>query len=262
MIALIDGDSIIFSALHPQKELDAYGQPIKNEGKFVYKDKALQECYDGIDYILNKLLRETKAVSYIGFIQGKNNFRYKLCDVYKANRKDREPVQWFRETKDYLRGKWGFLSFDGAETDDFIHITKLKLPNSFICCIDSDLLSLEGTHYNWRKLEWITSTKNNEIYNFWASMITGTHNGVKGIPKKGKVFAEKLLVNYESESGIDYNEWCRFKIFNLYISHYGESKGIEEFYKNYKCIKLLEEYEGFEIPEPILLANDEISKLD
>lgn len=59
--------------------------------------------------------------------------------------------------------------------------------------IDSDLLGTkELTGIGLRKI-WITSTKEQEEFNLWFDMIAGTHNNVKGLPGKGKVFAKKFI---------------------------------------------------------------------
>lgn len=88
----------------------------------------------------------------------------------------------------------------------------------------------------------ITSTKQTEEDNLYTDMIVGTHNNVKGLPKKGKKFAEKFLQENES--------FCRANaLTELYIQAFGPD-WTKEFDKNYKCIKLLTSKEGFEIPTP------------
>jgi len=244
-IAIIDGDSIIFSACHPMKELDSNGEPVKRENKYVYKEKFEEDVYKGVDYILTKICKETKAKSYIGFLQGKNNFRYTIYPEYKANRKKRDPLKWYQECKEYMVSLWKFNIFDGAETDDFVNITRLKTKDSFICAIDKDLLALEGIHWNWRTSQWITINHTNAVYNFWLDMISGQNgDNIKGLPKRGEVYAKKLYDN------VDESIYSSVAL-KAYTDHFGQNKGINEFYKNYKCLHILEEYEGFEVPAPI-----------
>ena len=76
-------------------------------------------------------------------------------------------------------------------------------------------------------------------------MITGTHNNTKGLPGKGPVFADKLFLN------IDDVESYRNLVLNEYITKFGEENGINEFYVNYKCLKIKDSYEGIEFLEPI-----------
>lgn len=73
-----------------------------------------------------------------------------------------------------------------------------------------------------------------------------TTDGVPGIPKRGVKFAEKLFLNID-----DYDS-LRQLTFEEYINHFGEYKGIQEFYRTYYSLKMIEEVpEGFTIPEPI-----------
>lgn len=117
---------------------------------------------------------------------------------------------------------------------------------AFIVSIDSDLLGLEGIHYNWNKDVWITKTKEEEQYKFWSDMICGTHNNTKGIPGSGIKTSEKILSSVEKEDYVS-------EVLIYYISYFGEQEGIKQFYSNYMCNKLLTHYEGFIIPEPIMI---------
>ena len=191
------------------------------------------------------ILTDCGADSYILFIKGKDTIKDRLAvnPTYKQDRSQESPKYW-KLCSDHFVNKWGAHLANGLETDDALNICKHNISNSFLCCIDSDLLGTEGTHWNWSKKIWITSTKEQEEYNLWFDMIVGTHNNVKGLPKKGKVFAKKFI---ETEpTGL---MGIGFEILQLYIKEFGE-EGEKEFNKNYKCIKLLTSKEGFEIPTP------------
>lgn len=242
-IALIDGDSPIWFALHPKKILDSNNKPILDEkGNFTYIDKSEEEIIDSCNDLIGNILIETNCSGYVLVIGGKNNFRKQLNPLYKANRKGELPEK-FGFTKQVLIDKFGAVSFDGAETDDYLNIMKLNIPNSFIACIDSDLIEgLQGTHYNWKKKEWITTTDDQANKKFWGDMIIGTHNNIKGIPKKGKVYVDKLFTKMEQ-----YGEDFRTLVFMEYCAYFGEYTGIQEFTKNYLCIKLLDNHPDFDI---------------
>lgn len=67
-------------------------------------------------------------------------------------------------------------------------------------------------------------------------MITGqTGDGIKGIPGKGKVFADELLSSCDL-IGLKYPS----VVLNEYITQFGIDNGIEEFYKVYKCLKIVD----------------------
>lgn len=266
MTAVVDLDSVMFSIGNPNKVLGTDGQPLRRDNKFVYEDKTNEQLADSCEFIMNKILTNSKCTDYIAFIKGNNTTKSKrLIDPnYKMDRHGESP-KWWNFTKEYLIQNWGVVPVDNIEVDDAVNITRLQIPNSFICAIDSDLLGLQGTHYNWKKNElvgeWITTTAQQAEYKFWSDMITGTHNNTKGIPGKGEVFVKKLFTKTISIG--DYNvetTYVQHKyqiILEAYVEYFGEELGIEEFYKNYKMIKILDKYEGFVIPEPIRFKKKE-----
>lgn len=257
MTAIVDLDSVMFSIGNPNKVLDDKGVPLRKDGKFVYEDKTSNQLADSCEFIMNKILTNSKCTDYIAYVKGNNTTKAKrLIDPqYKMDRHGEAP-KWWNFTKGYLIENWGVVQVNDIEVDDAVNITRLQVPNSFICAIDSDLLGLEGTHYNWKKNElvgeWITTTAEQAEYKFWSDMITGTHNNTKGLPGKGEAFVKKGFksLSYETHK----YTW----VFNEYLNFFGEEKGIEEFYKNYKMIKILDKYEGFVIPEPIRFKKEEI----
>lgn len=235
-IAIIDLDSIVFSIGYSKGE-----------------EKSEEQLMIDTNSIMNNILINTNSTHYLCYIKGKNTLsnRKLFCEEYKSKRPKESPSYW-KFVKEYLINNWKAVEVNNMEVDDAVNITRLKLKDSFICCIDSDLLGLEGTHYNWRKSEWINTSKEESEYNFWSSLICGTHNGIKGIPKRGKKFVEKLFSKYDQ-----YGENRRNLVLDEYINYYGEFKGIKEFYNNYNCIKLLENDENFVIPSPIEMEIDE-----
>lgn len=251
-IAVIDLDSVIFYAFHPNKVLDDNNEPIKENGKFVYVEKTEDEIKASCDYLMQDILLSSNATHYIGFVKGKNTItgRKAVNTEYKSNRPKEKPKYW-DFTKQYLIDKWGAYTVNDIEVDDAVNITRLKLQDSFICAIDKDLLSLEGTHYKWNKKEWVTVTAEQAIDKFWLDMIAGQPgDNIKGIPGKGVKYFEKMLE--EDDYGTKYHNL----VLEEYVKHFGEYKGIQEFYKNYMCLYILEEKEGFEIPEVKEFKND------
>lgn len=249
-IAVIDLDSVMFSIGHPNKVLDEKEEPIKENGKFVYIDKTEDELKNSAHYWMNDILTKSAATHYIGFIKGRGNYRYDVKEDYKSNRPKESP-KWWKFTKDYLISEFGAIPVDGIEVDDAVNITRLVLPDAFICAIDGDLLGLEGCHYNWRKGEWINTTAQDAEYKFWLDMIAGQPgDAIKGIPGKGKKFVEVLFAN-------DERSFASLTL-DAYINHFGEELGVEEYYKNYKCLKILSKYEGFQIPKPISIEKENV----
>lgn len=246
-VALVDLDSILFACFSGNKIPDGNGGWLRTEDgkRLLYTEKTPEEVIQACDDIFTMILTDCGADGYLAWIKGRDTIKDRLAvnPEYKQDRSQEQPKYW-KLCSDHFVNKWCAHLANGLETDDCLNICKLNVPNSFLCCIDSDLLGTAGRHFNWKKKEWITSTKEQEEFNLWSDMIVGTHNNVKGLPKKGKVFAKKFI---ETEpTGI---MGIGFEILQLYIKEFGE-EGEREFDKNYKCVKLLTSKEGFEIPTP------------
>lgn len=253
-IAIIDCDSLIYSAFHPNKVIGEDKQPIKENGKFVYYDKTEAQIIESCDYLMNKIFSDTNCIGYVPLVKGKGEYRKQWNNDYKADRHTEPPKHW-NFTKQYLIDRWNATPVDIIETDDAVWITKNNIDDSFIVAIDSDILhGLPGTHFNWRKSEWVTTTKEEARLKFWSDFIIGTHNNVKGIPKKGEKYVEKLFNTELVETGI---VTYPMLVLNEFINYYGEEEGVEQFYRHFKCLRLLSEFSEFQIPS-VNLINKEV----
>jgi len=68
-------------------------------------------------------------------------------------------------------------------------------------------------------------------------MITGdTTDNIKGIPGKGLAAANSI---YEFGKVVKAPKFLASSALVKYIEHFGEVQGIEEFYKNFKCLNLV-----------------------
>lgn len=255
MIAVIDLDSIAYAIGSGKKVLDDQGQPIRVDNKFVYTDKTEEELKLWADFYMRQILDKGKFTHYIGFIKGcaTTSRRVAVNHDYKGNRAKEAP-SWWQTVKDYLIGSWNAIEAHGHEVDDYVNITYLRLKSSYNASnkvyrvsIDNDLLGLEGTNYNWRKDEWLTVDRDQADRKFWGDMIIGqTVDNIKGLVGKGPAFAAALFEDIELGQ-LTYREIT----FMTYITLLGEMRGIHEFYKNYISLKILEDIEGYEAPQPI-----------
>jgi hypothetical protein len=252
-IAVIDADSLAFAAGNPNKVLDENNNPIKvlsDAGNMVFQyiDKTEEELEQSVDFVMQDILLAGGFTHYIGFIKGKNTItdRKLINPEYKANRPKESP-KWWNTVKQALINKWNVIETNDMEVDDAVNITRLQLPNSHIVAIDGDLLGLAGQHFNWRSKEWVTVSKEQALYKFWADMIVGQPgDNVQGLKGKGKKYVEKLFLDL---AYYDNNFILAEKVLKEYINQLGEYKGIKEFYKNYMSLYILEEKEGFIIPQ-------------
>lgn len=243
-LLIIDMDSVMFSIGAGNKVLDPLGEPIKEDGKFVYVEKTPEELIASADFMMNDILKSSGATHYIAYVKGKNTqFRKDIKEDYKAKRPKQSP-KWWTFVKSYLMLKWGIVEVNDIEVDDAVSITKKFYPEAYIAAIDQDLLSLEGTHFNWRKKEWITTTKEQAEDKIWDDMIIGqSGDGIQGIPGKGEAFVKKIKGD-KRLSAMD--------VYSLYFNHFGEEESIRQFYQNYFALKILQEYDGFVPAEPIV----------
>lgn len=240
-VAVLDCDSMAYTIGHGNKiqtgEED--GVPIYQRdelGRLMYVEKTEEQIKEAAAFLFGEIMGKGDFTHYIGFLKGKNTIARKLIHNpdYKGDRASEKPAWWDTVYK-ILMNDYGILVFNDYEVDDLVVSYYKSNPNSHIVAIDSDILSTEGVHYNWRKHEWITTNVDQANFAFWSQMITGNHNNVKGLPKKGIKYAEGVL------KGIDiFKDNIASIILTEYINHYKNvSIAIDEFYKNYKSIEII-----------------------
>ena len=258
-IAILDIDSVAYTAFHPNKVLGSDGNPMRQDNKFIYEDKTEEQIKESVNSLMHHILSSGKFSHYIGFIKGYKTIsnRTKINPLYKANRPIEQPKFW-NFTSEYFVKKWFIKIADYIEVDDAVNITRLNLKDSYITAIDGDLLMLEGTHYNWKKNEWVTVTKEEAETKFWSDMICGQPgDNLQGLKGKGSKYVEELFKPQvyfynDTKTELEVKTDKSIRVFQAYGMHYKEfDLGLEEYYKTYKCLKILEKCEGFVIPEPI-----------
>jgi DNA polymerase-1 len=235
MIGLIDADTIIFYACH-----NKVGSKV---------EKSFDDCINHANDYINNILKKTQSTGYIlAFTVGKN-FRYSIYPDYKGNRKYKDKLNHFFEVKEYLINTYNGIHHPDLEADDIVCICRKYIPDSFIASSDKDLLELEGYHFNYKTMSWVITSKAQADYNFCIDMIKGQPgDNIKGIPGKGEVYAKSILKNNFGEDNL------LGLVLKAYLDNYTtEIKAVEEFYKNYKCLKIRDNWEGFKVPEPIMI---------
>ena len=237
MIGLIDGDFIPYTVCHCKKLEDG-----------TIEEKTLSDIKDSTDYFIKSMLRLTSCDEYIIALTVGKCFRYDIYSDYKANRKYLEKPKFYDEIKEYLITKWKAIYHKELEADDIINIYKKTYKDSIIISPDKDMLMLEGFSYNPTKQYFNNIDKETADCYFFKSMLMGdSADNIKGVPKIGEVGANKIISNNNSSFMQLTN--C---VINEYIKYYGEELGIEEFYKNYKCLKIKSEFSNFKVIKPII----------
>lgn len=193
-ILCIDGDFLLYYSTAPirVKELagiDEEGNEIYSllkdkDNKQIYRERTLQECLDSIDDILRNLFVKTNIFYYIGFLGGRVNFRKSITTSYKANREKLVKPTFIGKVRDYLVSQYGFTIVENIEADDAVNICKKQLINNNVVIVspDKDILNcVGGTHFNPKKMEWVSTSIEDANYNFYASLIIGdVADNIKG----------------------------------------------------------------------------------
>lgn len=248
-VAIIDGDFLLFTATNGNKVLDSEGNPLRQDKKFVYTDKTKEEVFKAADDIIINILNKLSADYFCGFLGASKSFRREIYPDYKANRNNLIKPLHFNELKVYLYDKWKFTpSIDGLEADDAVNIVRNNFNNDFNCVIvssDKDLIkSIEGKYLNVRDFNIIETSKEEAYSFFWKSMIIGDPiDNIAGLKGKGEVYATSV-VNFAEE----HHTSLPMEVLDRYIKYFGEEEGIEEFRKNYKCLKILDKFRNFVYP--------------
>lgn len=231
-VALIDADTLIFYAIYNKKD-----EP----------EKSFDDCKKHIDDLIRNIVKFTKATHYLLFLTVGKNFRYGIYPEYKANRKKLDKPKYFEATREYLVSHYKAVYHFELEADDLCLIYNNKCTNSFICSTDKDILKLKGMLFDYKNFKWINNSKEEADVYFWQSMITGDSiDNIKGIPKKGEKFAQQLTEDSKTNNIPMYT-----LVLKEYMNHFGEYVGVQEFYKNYMCLKMKEDYDGLQLAEPI-----------
>lgn len=235
MIGLIDADHIPYIVCY---------------NKVSEPDKTLEEAISSANSYLSGLINGANVEEFNLFFTIGKNFRYDIYPEYKANRKNNEKPPFFNEVREYLVKEYNGIHGYNLEADDLLVIYKNKLieeqKSYIVISTDKDINNLFGLNYDIKNnVARLVDTEFSEQY-FWGSVITGdTADNIKGVPGKGPAFIKKL---WEECKEINL---FKSKVICEYINYFGEEAGIDEFYKNYKCLKIKDSYEGIGFIEPI-----------
>lgn len=258
-LLLIDSDFLMYKVCYNQ---------VLTETEIMYgiqNEKTLQETLDLIDwYLEEKIFKPTKADYYIGFLGGTGNYRYLVDKNYKAGRSTERPP-YFKEAKQYLVDKYGFVVVDNIESEDAVGITLTRLStelkqdyNGFwfnyiepldvaiiVVKQDHDLDQLTGSFYNPVTAEWTDISKAQADYNLYRQVISGcATDKVQGLFRYGKAKADKVLKDCTTV------EELKNAVIAEYIKYYKDSAtGLLEYSKTWDLIHILREKEDFIIPE-------------
>ena len=177
---------------------------------------------------------------YHYFTTCSNNFRYKLCKDYKANRVENPVKELARKLVSYTISRmeeleWEVAYSDTHEADDLISWSA-SISNEYnyiTVSIDKDLKQVLGAHFDYYNVKtgeldvwnepikeyrgWSFTSPQESYDMFLTQMLVGdASDGVKGVKGLGKVKAKKLLEDKTNFSkllsvGRAYNDMDRLR---------------------------------------------------
>ena len=192
MKLFIDADSIMFKA--------ACTQDSKYDTRVVTRK------------IIEDSIADTFADETYVAVKGKNNFRYKVYEGYKASRKDKLDEDLKKKLNDsysYLLDKWQAVPADGMEADDLVSIwayeARAAEEDFVIGHIDKDINQIAGNHYNYNKKNVYFIDDEQADMNFCIQLLIGDSGD--DIPKVKRGFgvktAEKALADTTYDNRMD-----------------------------------------------------------
>ena len=188
MIALIDGDIVAYRC-----SASAEHEP---------EDVAILRA----DVMMRDILRESESDQYQCFLTGRNNFRYELYPLYKANRKDKPKPVHLEACRKYLVESWNAIISNGNEADDLIGIAATisdSMMDYIICSIDKDLKQIPGHHFNFVTKDRVFVSPKEGLKSFYKQLILGdVSDNIQGYDGKARQKWPKFM-KYHSDA-IDY----------------------------------------------------------
>ena len=225
-IAIIDADSLLYFEM---------GKPTLEE--------AIQGIHDRIIDILNK----TNCDRYIGFLTKGKCFRYEIAKSkpYKYNRSGSpKPPIYYALLAYVQQDPWHFKSCPGLEADDLVAIAAsyYKKTNEFIketviCSPDKDvLLQVPGTHYNYQKSEFVTTSHTDAEKFLWKQTLMGdSTDGIPGIPGLGPKTADKLIDNIPGVLS------PAQAVVQVYVDKFGIVEGVNRFAETFNLVHIIQD---------------------
>lgn len=221
MKLLIDGDPIVYRV--------GFASQTKEEDGSVKADPESHTLHSAKIFI-NDMLEDTQADSYKIFLTGKGNFRFKIRDDYKGNRKNVAKPIHYKLIREYLVDNFSAQVVDGMEADDALGLSQTE--DSAIATIDKDLFIVPGKHYNYVTKDWKDVTPEEGIRFFYKQMITGDRvDNITGIFGMGTKKADKLLDNTPREG------WDK-AIIDLYMKEF--DNGFQRCVENSQLLWMLQ----------------------
>ncbi len=154
-----------------------------------------------LEDLINRTTTAIEATDFQVYLTStdKSNFRFKLANDYKANRKQEKPVH-YEALREHLIKNLDAIVVYGQEADDALGIEQASRMDSCIVTIDKDLDMVPGRHYNFVKevLYDISPTEGARSF-YWQVLVGDRTDNVQGCPGIGVAKATRMLEGCQNE---------------------------------------------------------------
>jgi hypothetical protein len=263
MKALIDGDIICYSCgFASEKVMWEYKGQRYEKKTDISKDAKATDIHrvavaepkahalHTAKQFIASILKETKALVYVIYLTGENNYRDRVATDYKGNRDGAPKPVHYQAIRDYLINNHGARVVNGIEADDAMGIEQYdhwkRNPyrhETIICSIDKDMDMVPGLHYRWEIRRGGKVVKPSKVYDvtmtdadrffFWQLLVGDTVDNIKGCagigPKKADAILAACVGRREMECAVGFQ----------YALKYDDPEA--EMIKNWKLLWILRE---------------------
>ncbi len=220
---------------------------------FYSSKETIEDSIFNLKERIDTIVSKTESTHFILCLTGSDCFRYKIYPEYKQTRKESaikypQKLKYLKTLKSLMIEEYNALLIQELEADDVVAYYNYNLPDydTIISSPDKDVIhQLVGTHYNYGKGEFVTTTqKMGDRFLALQLLIGDVTDNVKGLGIKtdyvkktygldnrkgiGESTANKIL-DIMDEKGLHYST----EILRCYISKYEGENASESGYFDY-----------------------------
>lgn len=219
---------------------------------FLCSKDTLDESIQNVDNLISDILGIVGSSQYL-IVFGKGPyFRHAIDENYKGNRKESN-LKYLKTLRSYILETYNSRVFYGIEADDVVGILSQE-EGAIIAAMDKDILQqIPGTHFNYRTREWVETSEEDAYRFLYTQVLAGdSTDNITGIPGIGPKKATIILNEYQGDD-VEAS-------FYAYTQKYGEYKGVEQFYTQFKLVYILRRYS--EVPVELGVLDFSIPEID
>ena len=182
MLAIIDGDVLVYAAIWGTETLD--------------------ESKQRLEEIISGVVENTFSTDYLIAVGSDTNFRENFYDQYKKSpsrvKAKQNKATYLNDLKQWLREQPNSVTSHGCEADDLVRMWSIEAENASIpytiITIDKDLDCIPGHHYNPVKDYYYNITEEEADKHYWKQVLMGDSvDNIPGLPGIGEVKAIRIL---------------------------------------------------------------------